>query len=196
MFEIVCVTDRASCQEDFLVRIRRIIAAKPDRIILRAKDMSETDYLLLSKMVTGYCGECGVKCTLHGFVGLSADSIHLPLAVFRDIPDEVRSIYTEIGVSVHSVEEAVYAEKSGASYVTAGHIFVTDCKRGLPPKGTEFLHEVCKSVDIPVYAIGGINAENVAEIRDSGAAGACIMSGFMRCGEPDKFLQKLRERVG
>lgn len=196
MFEIVCVTDKASCQEDFLTRIRRIIAAKPDRIILRAKDLSETDYLLLSKMVTEYCGGCGVKCTLHHFVGLPADSIHLPLAVFREIPDAMRSRYAEIGVSVHSVGEAVNVEKSGASYVTAGHIFATDCKRGLPPRGTGFLREVCGTVDIPVYAIGGINVENIAEIRDSGAAGACIMSGFMRCGEPDEFLEKLRERVG
>lgn len=179
-----------------MTRIRRIIAAKPDRIILRAKDMAEIDYLLLSKMVTEYCGECGVKCTLHGFVGLPADSIHLPLAVFREIPDEMRSRYAKIGVSVHSVEEAVYAEKSGASYVVAGHIFATNCKRGLPPRGTGFLREVCRSVDIPIYAIGGINAENITEIRDSGAAGACIMSGFMRCGEPDEFLKKLRERVG
>lgn len=196
MFEIVCVTDRASCQEDFLTRIRQIIAAKPDCIILRAKDLSEADYFLLSKIVTEYCGEYGVKCTLHGFVGLPADSIHLPLVVFREISDAMRSRYAEIGVSVHSVEEAVYAEKSGASYVVAGHIFATDCKRGLPPRGIEFLREVCGAVDIPVYAIGGINALNIAEIRDSGAAGACIMSEFMKCDEPDEFLHKLRERVG
>lgn len=176
-----------------MVRIRRIIAAKPDRIILRAKDMAETDYFLLSKMVTKYCGEYGVKCTLHGFIGLPADSIHLPLTVFREISDEVRSRYAEIGASVHSVGEAVDAEKSGASYVTAGHIFATDCKRGLPPRGLDFLREVCESVKIPVYAIGGINAENIAEIRDSGASGACIMSGLMTCDEPAEYIENLRK---
>ncbi len=44
----------------------------------------------------------------------------------------------------------------GASYLTAGHIYATDCKRGLPPRGLGFLKEVCREVSIPVYGIGGI----------------------------------------
>ena len=56
-----------------------------------------------------------------------------------------------IGVSVHSVEEAIFAEKMGAGYVTAGHIFLTDCKKGLAARGLPFLKNVCESVGIPVY---------------------------------------------
>lgn len=48
------------------------------------------------------------------------------------------------------------AEQLGASYLTAGHIYATDCKRGLPPRGLGFLKEVCREVSIPVYGIGGI----------------------------------------
>ena len=81
--------------------------------------------------------------------------------------------------------------------MTAGHIFATDCKKGLPPRGLDFLKNVCDAVEIPVYAIGGINIASsddstaynampdisvprLAEVMECGAAGGCIMSGMMR----------------
>ena len=88
-----------------------------------------------------------------------------------------------IGCSIHSVEEAIMAEKLGASYITAGHIYATDCKKGLAPRGLDFLENVVRSVSIPVYAIGGIDIEGDRrkEVMIRGAAGSCIMSGMMRC---------------
>lgn len=59
--------------------------------------------------------------------------------------------FETVGVSVHSADEAVLAEKMGATYVTAGHIFATDCKKGLEPRGIEFLKNAVSSVDIDVY---------------------------------------------
>lgn len=78
-------------------------------------------------------------------------------------------------------EEAIEAQKIGATYISAGHIFATDCKKDLPPRGLEFLKEVCNSVTIPVYAIGGIKLSDVQmdEIIKCGAKGGCIMSGMM-----------------
>lgn len=101
-----------------------------------------------------------------------------------DEPEAVSHIvlHKKIGCSIHSVEEAVEAQKLGASYITAGHIYATDCKKGLAPRGLEFLKEVCESVTIPVYAIGGIDVEGTRrdEVKMCGAAGSCIMSGMMR----------------
>ena len=87
-----------------------------------------------------------------------------------------------VGSSIHSPEEAIRAQKAGAAYVTAGHVYVTDCKKGLPPRGLEFLKEVCTKVTIPVYAIGGIHAGTgqIQEVMDCGASGGCIMSEMMR----------------
>ena len=87
-----------------------------------------------------------------------------------------------MGTSVHSVEDAIAAEKLGARYLTAGHIYVTDCKKGLPPRGLDFLHAVCEAVQIPVYGIGGIkiDEEQLRELKMSGAAGGCVMSGMMQ----------------
>ena len=83
------------------------------------------------------------------------------------------------GVSVHSAQEALNAQEAGASYVTAGHIYRTKCKEGLEPRGTGFLKEICTTVNIPVYAIGGININNARECIEAGASGVCIMSGYM-----------------
>ena len=90
--------------------------------------------------------------------------------------------FSVAGTSVHSVEEAVEAEKLGASYISAGHIFSTDCKKGMPPRGLDFLKDVCRSVSIPVYAIGGIRIDKaqLQELLDCGAAGGCVMSGMMK----------------
>ena len=87
-----------------------------------------------------------------------------------------------MGSSVHSIEEAQEAERLGATYITAGHVYATDCKKGLPPRGTEFLSTVCQSVDIPVYGIGGIGLDEIQirEVKACGAEGVCIMSEMMR----------------
>lgn len=85
-----------------------------------------------------------------------------------------------VGVSIHSIEEATEVQTLGADYIIAGHIFETDCKAGIAPRGLEFLQSICESVSVPVYAIGGITEKNAAPTIQSGAAGVCIMSGYFR----------------
>ena len=112
---------------------------------------------------------------------LECDAIHLPLFKLRE-NQKCLSGFKIIGTSVHSVEEAIEAQNLGATYISAGHIFATDCKKGVPPRGLEFLKEVCQAVNIPAYAIGGIKLsdEQIKLITDCGAAGGCIMSGMMK----------------
>ena len=92
------------------------------------------------------------------------------------------AFFSAIGASVHSVDEAQRAQVLGATYLTAGHIFTTDCKKGLPPRGLQFLQEVCQSVSIPVYAIGGItlDPQKIETVLSCGASRVCIMSGMMQ----------------
>ena len=85
-----------------------------------------------------------------------------------------------IGTSIHSVEDAVFAESHGADYITAGHIFTTDCKKGLPGRGIGWLKSICHAVSIPVYAIGGISDANISMLSDCNIAGYCMMSSSMK----------------
>jgi thiamine-phosphate pyrophosphorylase len=123
---------------------------------------------------------------------LNAERIHVPLAVLRGMSAQEKSRFRAIGASCHSVEDAREAENNGCTYITAGHIFETNSKKGLPPRGLDFLKNVCRSVDIPVCAIGGIGADNLAAVRAAGASGACVMGDFMRCEDVPRFFARLR----
>ena len=199
MSDILCVTNRSLCKEDFLARVEKIAANHPKGIILREKDLSEEEYKKLAEEVLQICNEQNVPCILHSFVDiaseLGAENIHLPLHVLRGIDEKKKEAFKQIGASCHSVEEAQEAERSGCTYITAGHIFVTDCKKGLAPRGLEFLQSVCESVSIPVYAIGGISSENINAVRKVGAAGACVMSGLMRCENVKETMKGFEIRV-
>ena len=199
MSDILCVTNRILCKEDFLARVDKIAANKPKGMILREKDLSEKEYKELAEHVLMICKKYDVPCILHSFVdvaiALGAENIHLPLHILREMDAKTKENFKIIGASCHSVEEAQEAERSGCTYITAGHIFVTDCKKGLAPRGLEFLQSVCESVSIPVYAIGGISSENINAVRKVGAAGACVMSGLMRCENVKETMKGFEIKV-
>lgn len=156
---------------------------RPDMVILREKELSPKEYEVLAEQVLQICKEEGIECVLHNFIQvaetLRVKKIHLPLTVLRQQQGKLTS-FEMIGVSIHSVEEAKEAYELGATYLTAGHIFETECKAGMPGRGIEFLKQACQTVPIPVYAIGGINDENSGLVKAAKAAGECRMSYYMR----------------
>lgn len=85
-----------------------------------------------------------------------------------------------LGVSIHSAEEAIEAEKLGADYLIAGNVFETECKPGLKGRGIDFIKKVCESVNIPVIAIGGITPDNLNELINTKVFGVAVMSYGMR----------------
>lgn len=192
---LICVTNRTLCQENFLTRMERLAKAHPAAILLREKDLTEAEYTELAREVLRICKRHGVLCILHNYADaarkLHHSALHLPLPALRLLSDSERHSYQVLGASCHSVADAKEAEALGCSYITAGHIFDTDCKKGLPGRGLEFLREVCSSVSIPVYAIGGICPDHVASVKAAGAAGACIMSSAMTCADADSYLASL-----
>ena len=111
---------------------------------------------------------------------MNCNAIHLPLPLLRKYQNQLQN-FNVVGTSVHSIEDAIEAEKIGASYMIAGHIYTTECKKGIMPKGLIFLNEICQNTSLPVYGIGGIklHQQQINEVMNCGAKGACIMSGMM-----------------
>lgn len=181
----ICVTNRTLCRDDFLTRIDHIAKkGVADAILLREKDLTEREYLELAEKVLSICKSHNRRCILHTYYKaakeLGCKEIHLPLPLLQKMWEEgAKQWFTTVGTSVHSLKQANLAMHLQADYMTAGHIFETDCKKGLPGRGLSFLSKVvCKS-EVPVYGIGGISADNAGQIMETGAAGVCIMSGFM-----------------
>ena len=197
MSDMICVTNRTLCREDFLTRLERIATCHPAGIILREKDMSPDDYKALAEQVMKLCARYDVTCILHSFVNvaleLHAEAIHLPLHILRSMSPEEKSQFRIMGASCHSVKEAVEAQTLGCTYITAGHVFETDCKKGVPGRGLSFLRAVCGAVHVPVYGIGGVDAENIRQVRAAGASGACLMSSLMVSGDVPGLLKDMEE---
>lgn len=189
--DVIAVTNRKLSQRPFLEQIKRVCQLRPEAVILREKDLSETEYAKLAEEVYNITTSYDVRLIIHTYINvareLGINTVHMSLHNMREYRKEFIDNVNKInniktGCSIHSVEEAVEARNMGASYITAGHVYATDCKKGLAPRGLDFLKNVCDSVDIPVYAIGGINIDDGRrkEVKKYGAAESCIMSGMMK----------------
>lgn len=191
MYKLLAITNRHLCNNDFLEQIQGICTLnqkntgiKSVSIVLREKDLSEDDYKELAVKVLKICKKNNTECILHTYYKVAKElnlkKIHLPLHVLKSNMNICKE-FDEVGVSIHSVSEAIEAVNLGATYITAGHIFATECKKDIPPRGLSFLSSVCSSVNVPVYAIGGISSVNAQKAINAGADGICIMSGLMTC---------------
>ena len=182
--DLIAVTNRHLCSRPFTEQITRVCKLHPKALILREKDLPEEEYFSLARQVKEICEQFKVPFIPHFYPAvareLGCDRLHLPLPLLLENPKVVSEFHT-VGTSIQSVSEAVEAEKLGTSYLTAGHIYVTDCKKGLAPRGLGFLKDVCSTVNVPVYAIGGIKFDKKQweELKQKGASGGCIMSGMM-----------------
>lgn len=188
---IIAVTNRKICKGGFLERIAEIAKARPSGIILREKDLEPESYEELAVMCKQICARHNVPLIIHTHIGVAKnmgiECLHLPMYAYSK---HHKAAFKHVGVSVHSEEEGKLAESMGASYLIAGHIFPTDCKKSMPHRGTGFLKQLCSHAAVPVFAIGGITKDNLSEIRGCGAAGICIMSEFMMCKDPFESVNR------
>jgi len=186
---LIAVTDSATCPRPLpkqIERLAKLTELRPQAVILRAKSLDKAAYRTLALQAQQSCKVTGIPLILHSdwqlAHNLGISKLHLPLALLRQISEYERAYFTWLSTSVHSVGEAQEAQALGATVLIAGHIYTTQCKAGLAPRGLGFLQNVCSAVNLPVYAIGGISfdASQHAELQANGARGACVMSAYMR----------------
>ncbi len=180
----VCITNRSLAGGDLLPALENVCRTDVDLIILREKDLSEAAYVRLAVKALEMAERYGKQLILHTFTHaarlLDHPHIHLSMQDFLSLTDEEKAFFQTIGVSTHSLDEALACQQMGASYITASHIFETKCKEGLAPRGLAYLKEVCDKVSIPVYALGGIHEDNAHLCFEAGADGICMMSDYMQ----------------
>ena len=180
MFKRIVVTNRSLCRTGLKEQVEKISRLGfCDALILREKDLSEAKYLSLAKSIKEICDEHGIDFICNNMPDVAEQlgcNLQLSFQSFLEQGHRADSTW----VSVHSLDEAIEAERLGADALIAGHIFVTDCKKGLEPRGLDFLRKICEAVSIPVFAIGGIDDENAELVKQVGAQGECRMSWYMK----------------
>ena len=221
---ILCyVTDRQTLQdasqtnliESLLEKIESLAAAGIDLIQLREKDLSGRDVASLTRealrRVSKLAGRAQaaprilVNDRLDVALAEKAAGVHLSensLSV-----DEAKRLLLAypalqslspdflVGVSCHSLEAAQSAAAAGADFLFFGPVFATPSKAAFgAPQGLERLAEVCRSVNVPVLAIGGISLENVASCFSAGASGIAAIRLFQYSADPVGLVQTLRRQ--
>lgn len=158
-------------------------------IQLREKDLPDSELFELAKELVKLTEIYKAKLLINGrpdiALSANADGVHLPADSFP--PQEARKLLGEeklIGVSTHSPGEAIKAERGGADFITFSPIYHTPSKKPYgEPQGVKRLREICESIKIPVYALGGIKIDNIKEVKEAGAFGVALISAISEAGD-------------
>jgi thiamine-phosphate pyrophosphorylase len=193
------ITDRRALEpKPLLLRILEASRAGVDLIQIREKDLPTRELVELVREalggVRGTSTSLVVNDRLDVALALGADGVHLGT---QSLPAQaVRARVSKkflVGVSCHSLEEALAAGSSRADYVLLGPIFETASKLSYgPPLGLAKLKEVANRVKIPVLALGGITVDRVKLCLDAGAAGMAGISLFQNCPSLEERVRELR----
>ncbi len=197
------ITDRRRAAGGMSVEevLSRAIEGGVKGVLLREKDLPDRELLGLAERVRELTLKSGVRLLISERVDIAlavdADGVQvsgrsLPAARAREL------LGTEkyMAVSTHSMEEALAAQADGADFVTFSPVYEPSSKAGYGPAvGVEALAKVCKSLTIPVFALGGINPDNAVETLKAGAYGVAVISAVFAAEDPAGAAEKLIERM-
>ena len=183
--KIYLVTDEKACLgKDFYICIEEAIKGGVKIVQLREKKISTKDFYEKALKVKEICKNYGALFIINDRLDIAqavgADGVHLGQS---DMPiEEARKILKDkflIGATARNMEEAKRAELLGADYIGSGAIFGTSTKDNAKKLEMEELKKIVASVKIPVFAIGGININNVGSLKNIGLQGICAVSGIL-----------------
>lgn len=202
-FKLMLVTDRrATGGRPLLELVGQAVAGGVDAVQLREKDLTARALMELGSGLRPVCRQNGAKFLINDRGDLArileADGVHLTSRSYS--PEDARRLLGDealVGVSTHSLEEAYQAKRAGADYVLFGPVFATPSKLSYgPPQGIKALAQVIAGVSLPVFAIGGINEDNMGEVLAAGCAGIALISGILSRPDVYKAAAGLKEKMG
>lgn len=167
---------------------------------LREKNMPEADFIKSAQEIKKICKKYGVPLIINDNVNVAlavdADGVHLgqgdmPISKARQILGKNKII----GITAKTVEQARNAEKNGADYLGSGAVFGTSTKSDAKKMELETLRKITSAVKIPVAAIGGITAENVTQLKNTGISGAAVVSGIFAEDDIEEASRRLLNKI-
>ncbi len=197
---LYAVTDRAWVGKQSLYeQVEAALKGGVSCVQLREKDLDDQEFLKEAKEISALCKAYKVPFFINDNVEIAircqADGIHVGQEDME--ANKVREKVGPdmmIGVSAHSVEEALEAVKNGADCLGVGAMFSTSTKKDVNLLAKETLKAICDAVDVPVVAIGGINKSNIMELSGSGVDGVALVSAIFSADDIEAECRRLRKQ--
>ena len=197
------VTDRSWLKpgETLARQVETALEAGATCVQLREKHAGREEFLALARELKPICARYGVPFLINDDVSIAkeadADGVHVGQedAACR----EARAIlgpHKIVGVSCHTVEEAQKAVADGADCLGLGAVFATGTKDDATVMSHEELRQICRAVDIPTVAIGGITEDNILELAGTGVDGVAVISAVFAKEDKAAAVRRLRELSG
>jgi thiamine-phosphate pyrophosphorylase len=193
---LMLVTDRKQCGERSLPdMVAEAVDGGVNMVQLREKDLPASELLALARQLRGICSHRALLiindrldvALLCGADGVQLGEGGLPVAAARQLlPASML-----VGRSAHAVNTARQAELDGADFIVAGTVFASPSHSDVAPGGIELLKKFTSRLNIPVIAIGGVNAENVDECWQVGASGVAVISAVLKAENPRQAAERI-----
>ena len=201
---LYAVTDRAWVGKQSLYeQVESALKGGATCIQLREKELDDDAFLNEAIEISALCKQYGVPFFINDNVEIAikchADGIHVgqedmeAAQVRQRVGNDMM-----IGVSAHSVEEALEAVRNGADCLGVGAMFSTSTKTDVNVLPKETLRDICAAVDIPVVAIGGIGKSNISQLASTGVDGVALVSAIFAAEDIEsecRLLRKLSEEM-
>ena len=201
---LYAVTDRAWVGKQSLYQqVECALKGGATCVQLREKELDDEAFLNEAMEISALCRKYGVPFFINDNVEIAikcrADGIHVGQEDMEasKVRERVGSDMM-IGVSVHSVEEALEAVKNGADCLGVGAMFSTSTKTDVNVMPKETLRDICHAVGIPVVAIGGIGKSNISQLAGTGVNGVALVSAIFAADDIEsecRLLRKLSEEM-
>jgi len=198
---LYAVTDRSWLgQNSLAAQVEEAIRAGVTIVQLREKELPTEDFLSEAMAVKKVTRRYGVPLIINDNIEVTlacdADGVHIGQKDMA-LPQARKLLGAQkiIGVSASTIEEALLAEEQGADYLGVGSVFSTSTKPEADKVSIDTLKEICQKVSIPVVAIGGINANNLLLLKNSGIAGVAVVSAIFAQPDIGSATRQLRQLV-
>ena len=202
-FKLYLITDRTQTKgRGLLWLLEQALDAGVKAIQLREKDLPGRDLFLLAEKASKLCQNYGSSLFVNERVdialavnaaGVQLGKASVPIALAR----QLLGVQKMIGVSTHSLDEALEAQEQGADFLLFGPVYFTPSKAAYgAPQGVNKLKEIVEKISLPVYAIGGIKMENILDLRSIGVSGVALISAIMSSDAPKKATRDLLRMIG
>lgn len=182
---------------------RDMLAGGADILQVRAKERSHAERVDMGLKVVSVAFPYHVPVIIDDDIDAAfecgADGVHLGQEDWAAIPREQRAERLAnmriVGISTHSLEQALAAERDGASYIGVGPVFPTATKPGVASVGTDLVRQVAAQVKIPFFAIGGITLDNLGQVLEAGATRVAVVSAILRSSDVTEASAEFKRRL-